>query len=126
MTNRPIVKKLRLLTSTLTKEQLQDLLVQVKAKNYAQITAWFNGQGKALSASDLKQLDKWGKYAVPFLIGEWKRTRATAFVAGKIKDVLINARLDAIDYIKLQGETEQEAKDIFKEGVRAFSEVLDG
>jgi len=125
--NRPIVKKLKLLTSTMTKTQLQSLLAQVKAKGYEQITVWFNAQGDPLTADDFKQLNRWGVIAVRWLIGDWKRDRKEAYVAGKIKDLLIEARLDAIDYMTDRGETEQEAKDIFKEGFRAFSEeVLNG
>ena len=127
MKNRPIVKKLRLLTSAMTRAQLDTLLAQVKAKDYTNLVDWFEGQGNPLVPDELTQLDRWGVIAVKSLYGEWKRARADAYVAGKIKDALTTARLEAIDYMKLQGETEQEAKDIFKEGFRTFSEgVLNG
>ena len=126
MKNRPIVKKLRLLISTLTKVQLQTLLARMKAKDYTQIQAWFTARGETLSAVHLAHLDRWGVKAVNHLYGEWKRGKALAFTAGKLKDLLADARLDAIEYMKLHEMTEDEAKDIFKAAFNSIGEVLNG
>jgi len=117
MHNRDIVIRLRAFTTSLPWSQLNSLTKQEVIDN---ITPPLNGY-------ELTQLDKWGKLAINFLKGEWVRTQHASFVSGKIRDVITAARLEAIDYMILQGLSTGTASDVFKDGFADFSsEVLNG
>ena len=117
MNNRNIVIRLRPYTSTLTWAQLNSLTIQTI----------INDISPPLNAQELDDLHEWGKIAIQWLKGEWIRTQHLGFVQGKIKDVMTAARLNAIDYMVLQGLSVGTASGVFKAGFRAFSEeVLNG
>lgn len=112
MRNRDIVIKLRTYTKDLTWQELNNITKQQVIDNIS-----FNSY-------ELEQLDKWGKIAFNWLKGEWIRDQHLGFVTGKIRDVMTAARLNAIDYMVLQGLSEDTAKNVFKNGFKAFSEEV--
>jgi hypothetical protein len=122
--NHPIVKKLYLLTSTLDKSQLETLLAQVKAKNYASMVAWFQGQGNELTAEELALLNGEGRpayigvFLISELIGVWERERRVKFVSDAVKDELKPIRLVVIDKAVLAGETEEYGKEVFLDALK--------
>lgn len=130
MKNHPIVKKLYLLTSTMDRAQLETLLAQVKAKDYTQMIAWFDGQGNALATEEINGLK--GDYhpayrgvaVVNWLKEVWKRERRVKFVADAVKDELKPIRLVVIDKAVLAGEAEDEGKAMFLDAMKSLVEEL--
>ena len=130
--NRPIVVKLRTLTSVLTKIQLQTLLTQMKNRDYTQIIAWFQAQGNPLTKDDIDTLN--GVNCRPYadgvlfingLIGEWGRERYAKFVADYTRDDLKPIRTTVVDRLTLLGETEEYGKDIFLDTLKSLVKELE-
>lgn len=126
MNNNPLVQKLRLLTSGMDKVQLADLLAQMKARDYTQITAWFISQNNPLTAQEIESFQDANKGVIYIycLIGDWYRERRTAFIADSVKDDLKPIRLTVIDRAVLAGETEDYGADIFLNALKSLVEEL--
>ena len=81
MRNRPIVVRLRLFTAALPWTQLKTLTTQQVIDNIS----------PSLNAQELTELGKWGKIAIKWLKGEWKRDEKTAIIS----DYMRQSRLDS-------------------------------
>ena len=131
MSDRDIIAKLELLTSTLNKVQLQTLLAQVKDKDYTQLQAWFTAQGNPITQYEIDTLNGLhrpayiGVYVVSELIGKRKRARREKFVADAIKDKIKPIRLTVTDKAIVAGETEFYGKEVFLFAVRNLLEELE-
>jgi hypothetical protein len=130
MYNNPLVRKIGLLTVGLNKTQLDDLLTQVKAKDYAQLISWFQNQNNPLTPFELEQLQ--GKHhpayrgvaVINSLIGEWKRSRRVVFVADAVRDDLKPVRAMVIDKAVMAGETEDYGAGVFLDALKSLVEEL--
>ena len=115
MKNNPLAIKLRNATASLTWSQIKNLSKQQVIANMS------------FDADELLQLRNHSGAYLGYIKGAWLRSQHEAFIAGKIRDVMVAARTDAVDYMVLQGVSDETAKKLFKDGFQVFSdEVLNG
>jgi hypothetical protein len=130
MKSHPLVIKMSLLTAGLNKVQLADLLSQMKARDYTQITAWFQAQNNPLTVSELEHLQGkrhpayTGVMVVNWLTGVWRRNKRVAFIADAVRDDLRPIRAMVIDKAIVAGESEDYGKDAFLDALKSLVKEL--
>jgi len=122
MRNRDIVKRLRPYTSTRTWTQLKALTKQ-------KVIDAFIANDDPLSEYEITQLDRWGKYTVRFLKGEWIKSQEDTFIQNKYLPAFraaINPSLSSYTvnqvyrYTRNQGLSEETALAIYKKAVDVY------
>lgn len=138
MRNKPIVQKLKLLTQTMTLAQLDTLLAQVRAKDYTQLIAWFEGQNNPLTQLELDEIDHGhpayqGTAVIRWLTKVWIKEQHEGFIQNRYIPAFkaaINPNLtsykvnEVYEYTISQGLSVETAMRIYKKAVRMYHEEI--